>query len=173
MAWTDMNALAGSMSADKEVLRTLFQRKGYAGANALVYSENHASPGGTNGRVVVALFRVQNTSASPIQWSPAFRYSAFGGFNEFASVALNGVTQWNSAGATVSAASGSATVPLTIPANRTSTVIFVVPGGPPYNVNGSFYIRTTALAFISNSLALPSGLQFVDDLATASGDYSQ
>jgi hypothetical protein len=29
------------------------------------------------------------------------------------------------------------------------------------------------LAFVNNSLDLPAGLEFVDDLETASGDYSQ
>jgi hypothetical protein len=82
-----------------------------------------------------------------------------------ASAALNGVSVWSSGGCS-STVQVSQT--LSIPANRTSTVVFVSSSAPPA---GS--ARSVFLAFVNNSLDLPAGLEFVDDLETASGDYSQ
>ena len=38
---------------------------------------------------------------------------------------------------------------------------------------GGLYCRASALAFHNDSLVLPAGLEFVDDLDTASGGYEQ
>ena len=35
------------------------------------------------------------------------------------------------------------------------------------------YTRATLLAFVNNSLTLPAGLEFVDDLDTATGGWTQ
>ena len=55
---------------------------------------------------------------------------------------------------------------ISVPANRTSTVIFVsaehVPSTSSY-YGGS---RSLVLAFYNNCLQLPKGLEFVDDLDT-------
>jgi hypothetical protein len=168
-AWTDGGAIASQLSADKEVLRTLLNRKGYAGANALVHAETFSYYSSTNGKVVVALFRVRNTTAAAITWTPVIRVTAYGSWGEQASVALNGASAWTSAGGTYLPSSSPVSVPLAIPASRTSTAIFVSTGSPP----GSPYSRSTLLAFVANSLALPAGLQFVDDFDTATGGWSQ
>ncbi|MGK0154897.1 MAG: hypothetical protein ACI9SE_001852, partial [Neolewinella sp.] len=160
--WTDGNGLAAAMSADKEVLRTLFTRRGRAASNSMIFNDDWMSYSSTNGKVVTALFRVTNTTGSDITWSSSFYYSAYAAWGERASVALNGVNQM-SAGA-----SGSTTLPLLIPANRTSTVIFVSTSSTP----GS-NMRNCRLAFFGNSLALPAGLQFIDDLDTATGGWEQ
>lgn len=168
-SWTDGNAIASQLSANKEVLRTLFTRKGYAGANALVHAETYAYYSSTNGKVVAALFRIRNTTAAPINWVPVVRLSAYGAWGESASVALNGVSAWTSAGGTYLSSSSPVSVTLSIPENRTSTAIFVSTGGPAAVPN----TRSMILAFVSSSLALPAGLEFVDDLDTATGDWSQ
>ena len=59
-----------------------------------------------------------------------------------------------------------------LPANRTSTVICVSHAGPYFNI-GSLYMRATVMGFVENSLQLPAGLEFVDDLETATGGYEQ
>ena len=69
-AWTDGSAVASSMSSNKEVLRTLFNKKGYAGANALVHSESTTQSSSTNGKVAVVFFRIRNTTAADIVWTP-------------------------------------------------------------------------------------------------------
>jgi hypothetical protein len=60
-----------------------------------------------------------------------------------------------------------------IPPGRVSTVIAVSTTGPALNILSGAQLRQSILAFTNNSLALPAGLEFVDDLETATGDYSQ
>jgi hypothetical protein len=68
---------------------------------------------------------------------------------------------------------GNTSLNLSIPANRTSTVIFVSTGTANYNHTSNIHERANVLAFYNNSLALPSGLQYVDDLDTATGGWEQ
>lgn len=165
--WTDNNALASTMSRDAEVLRTLFNRKLYPGANALVSAERWVDGSSTNGKVTVALLRIRNATASPISWTPHFHFTAYSGWSERASIALNGQNVWNSTGN--SYPNGSAAPTLVIPPSATSTVIFAVPSSPPWTLGSSFY-RVTLLAFFNDSLALPAGLSLVDDLDALSGN---
>jgi hypothetical protein len=62
---------------------------------------------------------------------------------------------------------------LTIPKNRTSTVIFQVGGSTGWSWCCNSHTRKVVLAFYNNSLKLPSGLEFVDDLDTATGGWEQ
>ena len=55
---------------------------------------------------------------------------------------------------------------ITLPANRTSTVIFTVPAGYPNTMRSLF------MGFYNNMLMLPTGLEYVDDLQTATGDFA-
>lgn len=170
--WTDSGAMASQMSSDKEFLRTLFSQKGYGGKNALVYSNVFIQFSSTTGRVVVCLFRIRNTMDEAINWTPYFRYTCdWNTFNERASVTLNGANTWSS-GSGSAYGELMANVTLSIPPNRTSTVIFVS-ASSPYNTApaGSTYIRASVLAFCNDSLALPAGLEYVDDLDTATGGW--
>ena len=89
-------------------------------------------------------------------------------------MAFNGASAWSSAsvGGSLVPASGPYSVALTVPAGRVSSAIFVSTTGPGMNI-GYGNVRTLFLAFVNNSLALPAGLQFVDDLDTATGDWTQ
>jgi hypothetical protein len=162
--WTDMSAQAYQMSSDKEILRTLFTQKGFASKNAMVFNNDWASFSSTNGKVVLTLFRIKNSTSSAIDWKPNFFYSAYGSWGEHASVALNGESIMDAV------ESGSTTLTLTIPANRVSTVIFVSTSGRP-DANGS--MRNCRLVFFNNSLELPDGLEFIDDLDVATGGWEQ
>jgi hypothetical protein len=167
-SWTDGGALASQISADKEVQRTFFTRKGYARANALVHAETYYYYSSTDSKMVAALFRVRNGTGAAINWVPSMRLTAYGSWGEWASLALNGVNVWNSAGATIPTTNGWISPTVSIPANRTSTVIVVAGssiGGAP--------TRSVLMAFGNNSLQLPAGLEFVDDLDTATGGYEQ
>jgi hypothetical protein len=170
-AWSDGSALAGSVAADKDVQRSLLTQKGYPGRNALVLSDTRLQFGSNDGKLVVTLFRVRNTTADPINWQAHFWYSCYRQWGEAASVALNGVNVFVDNGAT----SGKlAVVNLPIPPNRTSTVIFVSSSGTPISFsNNSHWMRATVAGFIDDSLALPAGLELVDDLDTATGGYEQ
>jgi len=169
--WTDSSATAEQISSDKEVLRTLFCQKGYGGMNATVYSNVFIQYSSTTGRVVVCLFRIRNTMDYAINWTPYFRYTCYDAWGERASVALNGALAWTS-GTGQAYGEQVANVTLSIPANRTSTVIFVSTSSPGYSP-ATFHIRSSVLAFCNNSLALPAGLKYVDDLDTATGGWDQ
>ncbi len=164
--WTDGNGQASDMSSNSDVLRTLFVRKLYPGKNALVNSERWSDKSSTNGKVTAVLMRIRNSTPSAIPWQPFFYFTAYASWGERASVALNGVNVWNSNGDYGSNTTASPT--LTLPANQTSTVIFVVPSSPPWNA--SPYYRMNFFAFYNDSLNLPPGLSYKDDLESVTGN---
>jgi len=164
--WTDNYGVASQMSSDKEVLRTLLVNKGYAKANAMIMSETFLQFSSTNGLVGIVLFRVRNNLSSNVAWNPVWRFSAYSNWGERASCALNGVSVFQADN------SGQAAINLLIPSSRVSTVICVSTSSMPF-YQGSFFVRSTHLAFVSNSLILPDGLEFVDDLDTATGGWEQ
>jgi hypothetical protein len=171
-SWTDSQATAQNVTSDKDVQQSLLTQKGYPGRNAMVFADTRYQYSSSDGKVVVVLFRIQNATAGPITWNAHFWHSCNRQFGEIASAALNGVDVWtdNCIG---SGALG--IVPLVIPANRTSTAIFVSTSGMAVSPNGinSEFERPTVAGFIDDSLSLPAGLNFVDDLDTASGGYEQ
>jgi hypothetical protein len=164
-AWGDDNATADMISADKDVQRAFFTNQGRArSANAMIVSESRYEWLATGGRLVAVLFRVHNTTGSDLNWPINMRYTANSGWGETTSVALNGV-QLYSTGVTNHIGTS---IVMTIPANRVSTVIVVAGSGV---TNGD--PRNLHLSFGNNSLALPLGLELVDDLDTAVGGYEQ
>jgi hypothetical protein len=170
--WSDTSALAGSITSDKDRQRSLLTQKGYPGRNAVVVANTRLQYGSTDGTLVVVLFRVKNTTAAPINWQPHFWYSCYRPWGETASVAVNGVNAFVDTTCETSGTKGIVT--MSIPENRTSTVVFVSGSGIPasYSVN-SHWVRATVSGFVDDSLALPTGLEFVDDLDTATGGYEQ
>ncbi len=159
-AWGN-NGIASNMSTDKEILRTLFVNKGYAKKNAMVYASHYSVQSDSNyGRVVVVLFRIKNTTGSVINWTPYFYYSV--GNYGYASVALNGNNSWSSS----SPGMTTGNITLSLPAGMTSTVIFVSNSIPATTVNNVVH-RSIQLGFYNNSLELPAGLEYVDDLDIA------
>lgn len=166
--WTEGSAIAANMSADKEILRTLFTHKGHAKGNAMIMNDPIIYFDSTDVQVVLALFRVKNTTSSAITWTPSFYYTCYPAWGEKASVALNGTSAWS-----CNDWGGGISINLSIPPSRVSTVIFVSTSGAPIGPINNTYIRNTRLAFYSNSLNLPAGLEFVDDLDTATGGWEQ
>ncbi len=167
--WTDGNYRAQHLSANTNLLMSLFSRKGYAKWNAMIASEVYHMYSSTSGRVAVALFRVRNNTNSNITWKPHWKYSAYTGWSESAGVAINGSNVWNGncGGGTCSRQES-----ISIPKNRTSTVIFTSTSNTNWNWWGSLQLRATVLGFYNNALKLPSGLEFVDDLETKADNWS-
>ena len=114
----------------------------------------------TNSRHTAVLMRVKNSTGANINWPVQFFYTSYTAWGERASAALNGTSLFLGADASASTTSSLVVV---VPPNRTSTFIVIAASSPP---NQS---RTNFLAFINNSLSLPSGLSFVDDLDALSG----
>jgi hypothetical protein len=164
--WGDNNGVASQLSSDKELLRALFARKGYGGMNATVVADEWYASSSTNSKHAAVLFRIRNTTQNDIVWDVDVYQTAYGGWNEYASVALNGVSVWTSAGAHLGP-NTSQSHSLTIPADRTSTAIFIASSN---SQNGT---RSLFLAFHNDTLDLSAGLAYVDDLATASGGWDE
>lgn len=168
--WSDSNATAAQISADKKTQAALFNKKAAISPNSVVWADTWLAFSSTNGKFAGALFRVRNRTGAAINWPLYFYATAYPAWGEKASIALNGVDAWNTAGD--SGATTNHTTTLSIPANRISTVICVAAASPVYTPS-SFHVRSTVLTFRNNCLTLPAGLEFVDDLDTATGGYEQ
>jgi len=173
-SWTNGVGEAALLSSDKEVLRTIFTRKGYGGKNAVIINEVHSqtvlSIFEYVGGVAIALFRIKNTTNQEIYWSPSFYYSCGTGLR--ASVAVNGTSIWDSGTPECTGASN-ITLPLSIPGNQVSSAIFVSSTGPAIHPGSNIILNGIQLAFFNDSLALPAGLEFVDDIDSATGGWDQ
>jgi hypothetical protein len=165
--WTDGSGKASSMSQNFDVLRTFYTRTGPivdAEANnfkgMLVTNEVSHMYSSTNGKMASALFRVRNSNKASTVWAFSYMATSYGGWGEWASVALNGENA-HSAGANDGAAH-SYSVNLSLRPGM-NTVIVVAASGKPSAVSSN-QIRTCSLAITGNTLTLPAGLAFVDDL---------
>jgi hypothetical protein len=168
--WSDSNGKASQISADKQMQAALFNKRAVLAANSIVWAETYQQYSSTDAKIVGALFRIRNKTGSAVSWSLYFHATCYGAWGEYASIALNGVDAYVNSGSSYAYQSYSAT--LSIPANRTSTVICVA-GSSPFTSAGSTGSRSAVLAFRNNCLVLPAGLEFVDDLDTATGGYEQ
>ena len=81
--WGDGNATADMMSSSKDVLRTLFTRKGYGGKNALVAADEWQSYSSTNSKHAAALFRIRNTTENTIDWQATVFMTCYGEWNQW------------------------------------------------------------------------------------------
>ncbi|MFZ4579436.1 MAG: hypothetical protein ACOYOB_13670, partial [Myxococcota bacterium] len=170
--WSDGGSTAVNLSADKNLLRTLFNQKAWAGQMAMVYAQNFITwNSSTDGRTVGALFRIKNSTASNINWTVRYFYTSYGGWGEYAGCALNGTNVFSTSG-TCYPGSCSNDITMAIPANRTSTFI-CTNGSSPATAPSWWMWKTCAMAFGNNSLNLSAGLAFVDDFDTAIGGWEQ
>jgi hypothetical protein len=115
---------------------------------------------------VAVLFRIKNTTAADITWTPSFYFTAYSGWANRSSITVNGINSWqytSDCGSNCTASPG-----LSLPKNRTSSVIFMISNGP-----ASGESVTNTLIFYNNKLTLPQGLQYIDDLDTATGGWEQ
>jgi len=168
--WSDASATAAQISSNKKVQAALFNKKAAVSQNSAVWSETWLAYSSTNSKFAGALFRVRNKTGASINWTLNYYATAYPGWGEKASIALNGVDAWSTS--VDSTVTTTHSVTLAIPANRISTVICVAGASPGYNSYGGF-VRSTLLAFRNNCLTLPAGLELVDDLDTATGGYEQ
>jgi hypothetical protein len=148
------------MTSDFDQLRQFFTRQGpQIGTlkNALVYLDReeyqHSS---TNGTFFAVLFRVHNSTDQAINWNVTWYGTGDASHNNRRSIALNGTNQHCPGGNYY--ASDNTSHNLSIPPNRTSTVIFVASAA---HANGASAAQVLYLT--NDSLSLPAGLTFIDD----------
>merc|ERR1712166_1361744 len=171
--WTDGNARADQMNADVKYLQRLFTQKETAnkyGAN--ICSAGYDQRTSTTGLVCGALFRIKNTGTSTIRWSPAITMTSYHGWSETASISLNGNNLIGNRDCNHECRfTPSLQIPANSQKNRISTAIFQSTGSYAYWSHNAW--RATLLLFRDNSLALPNGLEFVDDLDTMTGSWKK
>jgi subtilisin-like proprotein convertase family protein len=165
--WTDGSARIWQIANDKNYWRTVLTNTMKIYPTMTVMSEAWYDPSSTNGKVLVVLFRVKNSTASPINWSPAFWHTNYGGWSECSSATVNGAGTWENCG-TCYAWNCQSQPTFAIPANRTSSVMFTIQSGPA----GSG-MRSQLFTFYSDTLKLPAGLEYVDDLDTSTGGWEK
>jgi hypothetical protein len=172
--WTDGNYRAVHLSPDKNLLRTLFNQKAWAGQMAMVYAQNYVMWNtSTNARSVGALFRVKNTTASNINWTVRYFYTSYGSWGQAAGCALNGNEVFQSTSDSCYPGNCSNDITVTIPANRVSTFVCVNSSSRPYSPTTWWMHSSLMMSFGNNSLNLPAGLSYIDDLDTAIGGWEQ
>ncbi|MFZ4860509.1 MAG: hypothetical protein ACOYL3_29470, partial [Desulfuromonadaceae bacterium] len=167
------NAVASSINPDKDLWRMVFN---YSGKNRIggvlwneyqpIYSNSAA------GHFVYFLFRVKNNGASAVDWKPQVWYTSYASWSDISSATLNGANTWNSSGQDCYPGSCTATPTFSVPANRTSSVIFAIASGITWCPNSQCH-RSLYFAFAKGALALPAGLEFVDDIDTAIGSWDK
>jgi subtilisin-like proprotein convertase family protein len=172
-SWADSNYHAAHLSADKNLLRTLFNQKAWAGKMALVYAQNYVMVNtSTDGKFVGAMFRIKNTTASNINWTLRYFYTSYGSWGMAAGCALNGSDVFSTTG-NCYPGQCSNDITVTIPANRISTFICTNGSSRPYSPSSWWMHSTLMMAFGNDSLNLPAGLSYIDDFDTATGGWEQ
>ena len=164
------------MANDFKYLRRLFTRRGTAnrwGAN--ICSDTYIMYSSTTGLMCGVIFRIKNTRTSgSISWRPSWRTTSWSGWSEHSSVSMNGQNNYYSGGCANSCAP---TVTLNIPSNgsgnRISTCIFMSSGTNDVSMGHNLHERAVLNHFRDNALALPSGLEYVDDMDTITGAWKQ
>ena len=169
--WGDTVAhgMAYQMSSNKEILRTLFTKKGYGSNNSVVWAEEWDSYSSTNSRHALTLFRIKNPTTNAITWEVNVSLTCYPAWGERASISLNGADTWNDGSTPRYPNASPVNIGLLIPADRTSTVIFVSSSSP----QGAGEMRSLYHAYTNDCLELPAGLEYVDDLDYATGGWEQ
>eukprot|EP00056_Hartaetosiga_gracilis_P006754 m.100291 g.100291 ORF g.100291 m.100291 type:complete len:471 (-) comp12550_c0_seq7:121-1533(-) len=155
--WGDGVATAAYMTQDADIMRTLFNKRAFCGKSCMIWSEEWSYSDTSNSRHVAVLMRVRNTTPQPLTWDLSFIYSSSGSNGELASVALNFQNQWSYSG---SCNECEKTLTLSLEPSQTNTIIVLSSSGAPTST------RTLHLSFIQDSLSLPNGAEWVDDLDT-------
>jgi len=169
--WTDGSYRADQMNNDFKYLARLYTKTQTASTfGGTVCAEMFGMTSSTNGLMCSALFRIKNTGKSTVQWKPKHTMTSFTGWGEVASISVNGNNQIGNRNCQSECRDRQDT--LNIPANsagdRVSTVIFISSSSYP-----SGYWRSTLLIFGDNALALPTNLEYVDDLDTVTGAWKK
>jgi hypothetical protein len=166
--WCDGSYRAYNMSSDKNLLCCIFPYKGYAKYNTLVYARQYRFYSSTEARFCGALFRIKNSSGSAQTWTPYCYYSCYASWSNWASMSINGNELWydnNNRNPNMCRSTS-----VTLPANQTSTVIVL--SSMWMGCDCSWHWASIVLAFYNNSLQLPTGCEYVDDLDVASNGWN-
>jgi len=171
--WTDGNHRAWDMNADFKFLKRLFVRQNTAPTyGATICAECYFMYSSTTGRMCGVVFRIKNIKSNGITWRPEWMYTSFSGWSEDASASMNGASNFRDhCNGSFCRNRISFNVPANNDKNRVSTIIFVSSGTNDYHVGYNRWERANINMFNDNSLALPNGLEYVDDMDTVKGSW--
>jgi hypothetical protein len=173
--WAHNDYSASQMQGDFKYLRRFLVKKGTAdGYGATICSDARQEMQDSSQETgCFVAFRIKNTKGTALTWRPRwYSTSASDWGRSYSSIAVNGnqVDKWECRhNGNWNNCWNPRTI--TLPANRISTVMFVSFMSHPYTWNGrqSFLMSY----FADNSLVLPNGAEYVDDLDTVTGSWKQ
>jgi hypothetical protein len=164
--WGDGNPVVWQMHADIRYVAKLFTRRGVGTVSgATVCSETWYLYSSTDTKYCVAMFRIKNTRASAINMRWNWQGTGWSGWGNYQSVTANGNINW----ASDCTWWCDRTFDTALPPMRVSTVIFANGMTHPNHYSDNHHIETTFLGF--NGLQLPAGLEYCDDMDTATGRW--
>jgi len=172
--WTDGNKRAWDMQTDIKYIARLFIQKGNAGEyGGSVCQDVYIMHSSTTARMCGVVFRIVNTKKNQnIGWNPEWMYSSFSGWSEDASVSLNGASTWrNHCDYSWCRSQINMNLKSNGQGTKINTIIFIAGSSGPHHMGHSNHERANIVQFNDNSLKLPDGLEYLDDLDTATGNW--
>jgi len=154
---------AGDLDYTADVLRAFYNREGPMITedtelkNSMIFGNTWVSSSTNNGQFASALFRIMNENSEETVWPVKLRCTSWS--NHQCSIAVNGQLHWSSSKQSRNANDKVETELLLQPGMNT---VVIVAGSTEQE--GSYSTRSLLLAFVDNSLDLPAGLSYQDDL---------
>jgi uncharacterized coiled-coil protein SlyX len=168
--WGDGNTNVWDMHPDIRYMGRLFTRRGVGTQyGATVCSETWYLYSSTDTKYCIALFRIKNTQTRTIGWRTNWYGTGWSGWGNYQTATMNGSQRWGGSCTWWCHRAYTWSIPANSNRNRVSTVIFANGMTHPNHYSDGHHIETTFLGF--DGLGLPSGLQYVDDMDSASGRW--
>jgi hypothetical protein len=162
--WGDDNTWAHDMHPEIKYLKRLFNKEMYGSSDGItVCAESFHMCHSTDDKRCGAITRIRNTKSSNVNIRINWTFSGWCGWGNRASTALNKGNVWGGCCHGICTRDDN----YNIVGGKINTLAWVAGGSHPYGHYNHF--RTTMLSF--NNFNLPDGLEFVDDLDTATGTW--
>lgn len=136
--------------------------EGSNGSGATVCAEQRELMHSTDDMRCGALFRIKNVATSTITWKVNWHFTGWSGWGGRASCAVRRRGVWSGSCHGNCNRDDNFQIPANSEKNRVSTVIFMAGSAYPYGHYN--HHRVVSLGF--NNLALPTNLEFIDDMGT-------
>jgi hypothetical protein len=163
--WGDDNTWAHDMHPEIKYLKRLFNKEMYGASDGItVCAESFHMCHSTDDKRCGALTRIRNTNSGNTNLRISWTFSGWCGWGNRASTALNKGNVWGGCCHGICTRDDN----YNLVAGKINTLVWVAGGSHPYGHYNHF--RTTMLSF--NNFNLPDGLEFVDDMDTATGSWS-
>jgi len=168
--WGDGNTNVWDMHSDIRYMARLFTRRGVGTqGGATVCSETWYLYSSTDTKYCIALFRIKNTQTRTIGWRTNWYGTGWSGWGNYQTATMNAQQRWGGSCTWWCHRGYTWNIPSNSNRNRVSTVIFANGMCHPNHYADNHHIETTFLGF--DGLQLPNGLEYIDDMDTASGRW--